>query len=315
MKTIVIESTHNDYSGGGRYSLQLAKAFSEFHDVYTKRFKFDDPKFSGMKYRITRYRDDFTPDLFIAVSHGGGIRPIGKVNAHVCFFPLEEAKRSATGYDLAISICDFSDRYQKSVWGMPSVVINPSIDMSSYAVGRKEDIILNVGNFFMVEDGQSKNQHLILEWFLDNKLYADYRLVFTGFVVTKSFYKQLVRRAKEFPGIEVYSSIPFRDLAALYARSRFLIHANGYRRMSPHHTEHFGIVAIEAMASGCQPIVHNSGGCREIEGVRIWDSFDELRGLMTEADPAALRDLSLRYSYEHILENQVKPFLKLVFNE
>ena len=41
-------------------------------------------------------------------------------------------------------------------------------------------------------------------------------------------------------------------------------------------TEHFGIVAIEAMASGCQPIVHNSGGCKDIDGVWVWNNFEDM---------------------------------------
>jgi glycosyltransferase involved in cell wall biosynthesis len=315
MKTVVIESNHNDYSGGGRYSLQLAYALSNFCSVYTKRFRCDDPEFSGINYRIKPFRNDFTPDLFIGVSHLGGIRPIGKFNAHVCFFPLESARKSVVEYDLAISICDFSDRYQKTVWGLPSVVINPSIDMKSHYIDTKENIIMNVGNYFMVEDGQSKNQHLVLEWYLDNGLYKEYELVFTGFVVTKSYYKKLVKVAKEHPTVKIFSKIAFRDLAAYYAKSRFLIHANGFRRSSPHHTEHFGIVAIEALASGCQPIVHNSGGCSEIQGVRIWNSFDEIKGLMGDADSAELRGLAERYSDKYILHNQVMPFLRQVFHE
>lgn len=312
-KTVVIETTHNDYSGGGKYILQLAAALSNYCDVHLTDFDADDPLLSGMEYRIKPYDNDFKPDLFIASSHAGLIEPKGKHNGYVCYFPRLAARERARSYDFAISICEFSDRHQKAVWEMPSFIVNPYIPMDQFYPAEKENLILNVGNYFSEPDGHSKNQLMILNWFIENKLYEQYKLIFTGFIVRQTYYDHLVRKAGAYPNIEVLASVPFKRLAELYSRARYLIHANGFQRAAPEQTEHFGYIAVEAMASGCQPIVHNSGGCSEFAGVRVWNSFNDILPLLTATDPPALRKSAHRYSYEYVVEQQVKPLLEAVF--
>jgi glycosyltransferase involved in cell wall biosynthesis len=312
LRTAVIETLHNDFSGGGRYSLQLAHALSRHFEVYMSNFDCNAPEMSGPGYEVRAWRNDFVPDLFIAVSHIGGIEPKGRMNAHVCFFPLEIAISNVRKFHFAISICEFADRFQKRVWGLPSIVINPYIRTADYFVSDKENLLLNVGNYFFEKDGHSKNQHQVLDWFLKSRLYKDHELVFTGFVVHRNFFDFLSRKAKPHANVKVLSSLPFRQLSDLYSRAGYLVHAMGYGRESPFQTEHFGYVAVEAMASGCQPLVHDSGGCREIEGVRTWNSFGEIEGLMTPFDTAALRELSKRYSYEQVLKRQVGNLLGIV---
>ena len=312
-KTVVIETTHNDYSGGGKYILQLAFALSNFCDVHLTNFNSDDPMLSGIGYRIKPYHNDFTPDLFIASSHAGLIDPKGKRNGYVCYFPRAAARERARQYDFVISICDFSDRHQKVVWGMPSYIINPYISMDKFYLAGKEDLIICVGNYFCEPDGHSKNQLMILNWFVSNRLYERYKLVFTGFIVRQTYYDHLLRKARAYPNIEVLTSVPFERLTELYSRARFLVHANGYQRKAPEQTEHYGYIAVEAMASGCQPIVHNSGGCSEFPGVRVWNNFNEIVPLLGPTDPRGLRELARSYSYDHVVEQQVKPFLEAVF--
>jgi glycosyltransferase involved in cell wall biosynthesis len=312
-RKVVIETTHNDYCGGGKYTMQLGFALSRHCDVYLANFDANDPLICGMDYPISPYQNDFIPDLFIASSHGGHINPKGRLNGHVCYFPKVAARESASRYNFAISICAFSDRQQKAVWGLPSFIINPYIPMDKFHIGAKEELILNVGNFFREPDGHSKNQDLVLDWFLKNRLYERFRIVFTGFIGHQSFYNELAEKAAPYPNIEILTAIPFERLRDLYAQARFLIHANGFMRSSPEQTEHFGYIAVEAMASGCQPIVHNSGGCSEIEGVRVWDSFDDLLPLMGPTEPEKLRESARRYSYEYVSEQQLPAFLEAVF--
>jgi len=315
MRTAVIATTHNDYSGGGRYCLQLARALSVFFDVSMAGFDADQPLLTGMSYTARRYSGDFTPDLFVAASHHGGIQPRGKVNAHVCYFPLESAAASVRQYDLAISICEYADRYQKEMWGLPSVIVNPCIQLGDYRVEAKENLLLNVGNYFFEADGHSKNQHLVIDWFLRSGLADRFALVCTGFVGNRTYFESLTRRAEQHPSVRVLEALPFAQLASLYARARYLVHAIGYGRKLPHQTEHFGYVAVEAMASGCQPIVHDSGGCRDIEGVRTWRTPADIAGRLLPTNPAALRELAGRYTYEWVLEHQVRLLAERLFPE
>jgi glycosyltransferase involved in cell wall biosynthesis len=312
LKTAVIATTHNDYSGGGRYCLQLASALSRFFDVSMAGFSSDLPGYTGSDYRVKPYSGDFKPDLFIAVSHHGLLPPIGRVNAHVCFFPLESARLTARQYDLAISICDFADRYQRDLWGLPSVVINPYVRLEEYDLTAKEPIILNVGNYFLEANGHSKNQHLLIDWYLRSGMADRCSLVCTGFVGSRAYYDSLRMRAAAHPKIHLLTAISAQDLRNLYARASWLVHLMGYGRRAPHETEHFGYVAIEAMASGCQPVVHDSGGCRDIDGVRVWRRLADVPGLLTAPDPDALRVKAARYSFGRVLETQVLPFAKQV---
>ena len=75
-------------------------------------------------------------------------------------------------------------------------------------------------------------------------------------------------------------NISFPDLVKLYAKASIYWHAAGYEEKDPKLTEHFGITTVEAMASGCIPVVYNAGGLPEIvdDGVNgyLWKTKDEL---------------------------------------
>ena len=71
------------------------------------------------------------------------------------------------------------------------------------------------------------------------------------------------------------------------SRSRIYLHLmNG---------EHFGITVVEAMSAGCVPVVHASGGPREIVGDSglLWRRVEEIPRLLAAAD-AAYESLSER---------------------
>ncbi len=52
--------------------------------------------------------------------------------------------------------------------------------------------------------------------------------------------------------------------------------------------EHFGIAVVESMSAGCVPIVHNSGGPKEIVNGcgYVWQNVDEIPMLLRAADTA-----------------------------
>ncbi len=59
--------------------------------------------------------------------------------------------------------------------------------------------------------------------------------------------------------------------------------------------EHFGITIVEAMAAGCVPVVHNSGGPKEIVSDDVgfrWSDLDEAAGQVRRA----MEDDELRQS-------------------
>jgi glycosyltransferase involved in cell wall biosynthesis len=89
-------------------------------------------------------------------------------------------------------------------------------------------------------------------------------------------------RAKVVPNLDLAS------LKRLYEKAKIFWHAAGYGEdedMRPELSEHFGIVTVEAMASGCIPIVINKGGQPEIvrHGVNgfVWDTLKEVEEYTT----------------------------------
>ncbi len=69
--------------------------------------------------------------------------------------------------------------------------------------------------------------------------------------------------------VKVWKGVPLKTVIQVLGRSKVYVHSKGWGKMSsgaPSLPEHFGITISEAMASGCVPIVHDSGGPQEIVG-------------------------------------------------
>ena len=73
------------------------------------------------------------------------------------------------------------------------------------------------------------------------------------------------------------------------AKSRIYLHLM--------HGEHFGITIVESMSAGCVPVVHDSGGPKEIVGSLglLWRQVDEIPKLLSLADASyeAMSKLSI----------------------
>jgi glycosyltransferase involved in cell wall biosynthesis len=72
------------------------------------------------------------------------------------------------------------------------------------------------------------------------------------------------------PGKEVYQET--------LAKSRIYLHLM--------RGEHFGITVVESMSAGCVPVVHDSGGPKEIVGSSglLWQKANEIPKLLADAD-------------------------------
>ncbi len=100
-----------------------------------------------------------------------------------------------------------------------------------------------------------------------------------------AYLKGVLQAAQGYP-ISIHPDIAFGDLVQLYAQSAIYWHASGFgedEKKEPVKFEHFGITTVEAMASGCVPVVIGNGGQPEIvrHGVSgyLWRSLDELKSL------------------------------------
>ncbi|MFA6518434.1 MAG: glycosyltransferase family 4 protein [Candidatus Shapirobacteria bacterium] len=211
-------------------------------------------------------------------------------------------------------ICNsrFTSRFISKLLSKKPSVLYPPVDVDRFSPSPvKENIILSVGRFDNILN--AKRQDILIDIFKElitkNSL-PGWKLVLAGGSHQKSqdnkYLNLLIDQAKGYP-IEFLVDPPFADLVNLYSKSKIYWHAAGFgvdENQEPQKTEHFGIVAVEAMASGCVPVVINKGGLPEIinPGINgyLWSDFPQAiestmklindRGLLEKLSHRALGD-------------------------
>jgi len=217
-------------------------------------------------------------------------------------------------YPPGVSILDYADTYSaiwanseytrkwiKYYWQRNSQVLYPLVPLEDFRVESKRPQILNVGRFFA---GQHNKKHLVLveafKQMVDEGL-GGWELHLVGGTTPGEehvgYLKAICQAAEGYP-IHIHTDIPFQELVQLYAQSAIYWHASGYaedERLDPDKFEHFGITTVEAMASGCVPVVIGKGGQPEIvrHGINgyLWQTLEELRAITRQIiDYPALRE-------------------------
>jgi SAM-dependent methyltransferase len=302
--TLLLSNHHRDFSGGGQAVLQMLYLMQDHFDIYVDHDisaycpnkLLDDPDFRHPKIAPL----DLVPSVHLLAHYRGWEAPRGDVNIQLCFFPVE---KKIDGWDLGLVVHDFVARAVRAEWQIPSVTVPPFFDHSEYAVSKKSNTCITIGNYFLEQDGHSKNQHLIIDWFKENATRLGLeRLILHGFPADPNYVQSLREKIIGDSRIELFCAAPSEQVRADLSLASWLIHAIGYGRTKPEQTEHFGMVAVEALLSGAQPLVHFSGGCPEIFGVKHWADFGELSAIIEsgyKVPPQTLREYGAIYAIEN----------------
>lgn len=201
-------------------------------------------------------------------------------------------KRLAS-YDLILANSKFTRKWIRRYWNLESAVLYPPV---SNDVGKihahKKKWICSLGRFFTL--GHGKRQEVLIDAF--RKLYdqglTDWELHLMGGVgdepSTHRFMDILKAKAKGYPVI-FHLNVPKVEVMEVLSTSRIYWHATGYgesETSNPMAFEHFGIAPVEAIESGCVPVLFNKGGLREIleqYGLPLTDhAFDDIDGLVSK---------------------------------
>jgi glycosyltransferase involved in cell wall biosynthesis len=166
--------------------------------------------------------------------------------------------------DRLLAVSDFTRRIVKETWGRDSTTLYPPCPIELYSDLRnhpKENLVVTVGRI-----GPEKRMELFLE--IARRMPRLNFAIIGSIAPERKSYSNILRKAA--PSNVSFVVAPLRKVKDILGKAKVYVHCAL--------NEHFGITIVEAMAAGCVPMVHNSGGPREIvsadAGYR-WDTVGE----------------------------------------
>lgn len=286
-------------SGGEKYILSAASCLSRKHEVFVFWDKEKEAEIKEMALKklainlssvrfyknifdrnvslISRFLESRKFDAIIYLSDGS--IPLVGTKLFIHFqFPIEWIDGNSIKTRIKLSLvkkifCNsyFTKSFIDKKLNVKSDILYPPVNLHVNKNIKKENIILHVGRFDVdSHETNYKKQDTMIDIF---KKMIDMGLKnwkFKLIVSVKDKDKEKLNKLKDlsegYP-IEMMDNIPNQDLWNHYSRARIYWHATGYGenlQKYPEKAEHFGISTVEAMGSGCVPVVFNAGGQREI---------------------------------------------------
>lgn len=177
-----------------------------------------------------------------------------------------------SSYDSVISISEYTSQWVLNKWGIESHVHYPAVDVrhSEVRSREKEKIILSVGRFFSEEHGHSKQQLKLVDAFqkmISNGLNGWRLVLIGGCDANNRDYAMAVKNAAIGSPIDVILNADPEVLNSYLEKSSVYWHATGLGMdlgSHPEKAEHFGIAPVEAMSTGCIPVLFGIGGTAEL---------------------------------------------------
>ena len=157
-------------------------------------------------------------------------------------------RRQIRKVDLFLCNSQYTRNAIKERWGMDATVIYPPVDVDEIRPATKEELVATVGRFV-----REKNYEMVLEV---ARLMPEVKFLIMGRRQDENYYRKI--ESSKPSNVELLTDLSSEELFSILGKAKVYLHTMI--------GEHFGISVVEAMAAGCIPVVHNSGGVREAIG-------------------------------------------------
>jgi glycosyltransferase involved in cell wall biosynthesis len=166
-----------------------------------------------------------------------------------------ERKKARSNKPLILSNSNYTAEAIRKFVGATASVLYPPIPEAFFAndcdLRHKEDLVVS---FARISPEKRLSTIPCVARLTNEKI----RFLIIGTLESPSALNEILRLAKEnnvSDRVKVMTSIPLEEARQCLRKAKVFFH--------PTRGEHFGITIVEAMASGCIPVVHNSGGPKE----------------------------------------------------
>jgi glycosyltransferase involved in cell wall biosynthesis len=208
-----------------------------------------------------------------------------------------------------LAVSEFTRWRIRKYWEKPSVTVYPPVDIESFSTvfdNKNRDGVISIGRFT-----PEKNHLLQLQI---AKYLPEMTFRICGSAKTpyyQRWYQHVKAKAEEMDlkNAEFYPNITFKKLVDLIGESKFFLHTMTY--------EDFGLTTCEAIAGGCIPCVHDSGGQREVVPFsRLrFRTAREASKILSSNFPCSVRKDLYRHIQQYREENFQNQMLKVILHE
>lgn len=205
-----------------------------------------------------------------------------------------------------LAVSEFTRQRIRKYWGVDATTIYPPVAIGDF-VGKEEysrEGVISIARFT-----PEKNHFWQLEI---AKQLPDMKFRLCGSAVTpyyRYWLEVIQNHAKKLnlKNVEFHVNLPFDRLVDLVHKSKYFIHTMK--------NEDFGLTTCEAIAGGCIPVVHNSGGQIEIVPYRElrFDTVEEAVNVLSNIERKPLDEYK-RNLFEHIKEYNEDKFQEQMLN-
>jgi len=301
--------------------LNIKKEYESFFDVDLSRVEFiATPLFSPTNFlKKLLWTKQF--DVIIYETDGSLFFSLAKKNILHIQTPLKLSKSSPVerlklfNWQVKNTNSQFTKKVIEKAWQTKIDVVHyPMVNLRIKDLGlRKEKLILNVGRFFAHQ--HSKRQDVLVEIFADLiKKYPQetkgWQLVLIGSVEDHVYADKVAEMSKDLP-IKIIHEAKRQQILDYYQQASFYWHATGFgvnELKHPEKVEHFGISTVEAMASGCVPVVLGKGGQVEVLGESLKDLLWQTKKECVEKTIEQIKNEKLRMQNAQLADKQAQKF-------